>query len=51
MIKTNEIFRLTDKNSLVGAGEAVVCDVNGDNCMDAGLPITITGKRLIAQGA
>ena len=51
MIKTNETFRLTGKNDLVGTGEAVVCDINGDNCVDAGSPITITGKRVIAQGA
>jgi hypothetical protein len=51
MIKTNETFRLTDKNHVVGNGEAVVCDINGDNCVDAGSPITITGKRVIAQGA
>lgn len=51
MIKTNETFQVVDKNKLTGTGTALSCDVNGDNCVDANLPITITGKRLIAQGA
>ena len=51
MIKTNETFRLTDHDNVVGTGEAFVCDIHGDNCVNANLPITITGKRIIAQGA
>jgi|SRR5215471_15331840 len=51
MIKTNETFRLTDDNHVTGTGEAFLCDINGDNCVGVNLPITITGKRLIAQSA
>jgi hypothetical protein len=51
MIKTNETFQLTDDNNVVGSGTGFVCDIDGDNCVNAGLPITLTGKRVIAQGA
>ncbi len=51
MIKTNETFQLTDDNSVVGSGTGFVCDIDGDNCVNAGLAITLTGKRVIAQGA
>jgi hypothetical protein len=51
MIKSNETFQLTSHNELVGTGSAFACDINGDNCVSAPLPITITGKRLVAQGA
>jgi hypothetical protein len=51
MIKTNETFQIADSKNLTGSGTALACDINGDNCVDAKLPITITGKRLIAQGA
>ena len=51
MIKTNETFRLTDDNNVVGMGSGFVCDINGNNCVNINSGITITGKRLIAQGA
>ena len=51
MFKTNETFRLTGDNSLVGTGVGLSCLPDGSNCMSAGPPITITGTRLIAQGA
>ena len=51
MIKTNETFQVVDGNNLTGSGTALACDINGDNCVDANLPIAITGKRLIAEGA
>lgn len=51
MIKTNETFRLTNDNTLVGSGTGFVCDLNGDHCVDANLPITFTGKRVIPAGA
>lgn len=51
MIKTNETFRLTDDNNVVGTGDGFACDTNGDNCVNVNLPITITGKRLIAEGS
>jgi hypothetical protein len=51
MIQNNETFRLTGGNNLVGSGTASFCDINGDNCVNVNSPITITGKRLVAQGA
>jgi len=51
MIKTNETFQIVDSNNLTGTGTALACDINGDNCVDANLSITITGNRLIAEGA
>lgn len=51
MIKTNETFQMAGANNVVGSGTGFVCDINGDNCVNAGIPVTITGKRLIAQGA
>ena len=52
MFKTNETFRLTGDNNLVGAGVGFFCLPDGSGCTSDGHPpITITGKRLIAQGA
>lgn len=50
MLQNNETFRLTDDNNVVGSGTAFFCDINGNNCVNVNSPITITGKRLIAQG-
>jgi hypothetical protein len=50
MIQNNETFRLTDDNNVVGSGAAFFCDINGGHCVNTNSPITITGKRLIAQG-
>jgi hypothetical protein len=49
MIKTIETFQMVDKDNLTGSGTAFACDIHGDSCVDANLPITITGKRLIAE--
>jgi hypothetical protein len=46
MLKSPEAFRLVDDDNLTGTGTALACDINGDNCVDVNLPITITGKRL-----
>ena len=52
MFQNNITFRLTDYNHLVGTGDGFVCDINGNNCVPQPRPsITISGKRLIAQGA
>jgi len=52
MFKTNETFRLTSDNNLVGIGVGFSCLPDGSDCTSDGHPpITITGKRLIAQGA
>lgn len=49
MIKTPETFQVVDKDNLTGSGTALACDIHGDNCVDINSPITITGKRLIAE--
>jgi hypothetical protein len=49
MIKTPETFQMVDKDNLTGSGTALACDIHGDNCVDINSPITITGKRLIAE--
>ena len=51
MIKTNETFQLTDDNNVVGSGTGFACNIDGDNCVNVGLAITLTGKRVIAEGA
>jgi len=51
MIQNNETLRLSGDNKLVGVGTGFFCDINGDHCLNINSPITITGKRLIAQGA
>jgi hypothetical protein len=50
MIQNNITYRLTDYNSLVGMGNSFQCHIDGTNCSPYG-SITITGTRLIAQGA
>lgn len=49
MIKTPETLHLVDKDNLRGSGTGLTCDIHGDNCVDIHSPITITGKRLIAE--
>jgi hypothetical protein len=53
MIKNPATLQVVDSNNLIGSGKnSLVCDINGDNCkVDTSLSITITGKRLIAEGA
>ena len=46
MLKTPETFRLVDDDNLTGTGTGLVCDINGDSCVDTNSTITITGKRL-----
>lgn len=50
MIKTPETLHLVDNNTLTGTGSGFACDLNGNNCVNINSPITITGKRLPAQG-
>ncbi len=49
MIKTPEALHMVDDNNLTGTGTGFACDINGNNCVNINSPITITGKRLIAQ--
>ena len=51
MIKTNATFRLTGENNVAATGDGYACDINGNNCVNVNSPVTITGKRLIAQGS
>jgi hypothetical protein len=60
MIQNNETFRLTDDNNLKGSGTACTWNIVGgiiqnappNKCTPAPAgSITITGTRLIAQGA
>jgi hypothetical protein len=49
VIKTNQVFQLTDKNDLVGVANARFCDLNAENCMPLPGITTITGKRMIVE--
>jgi hypothetical protein len=49
MIKTPEALHMVDDNNLTGTGTGLACDINGNNCVNINSPITVTGKRLIAQ--
>ena len=49
MLQNYETFELNRDNEIVGAGEAYVCEPNGDNCVNTNSPITFTGKRMNAQ--
>jgi hypothetical protein len=50
MIKTPEALQMVDDDNLTGLGTDLACDINGDHCVNINSPITITSKRLIAQG-
>lgn len=49
MIKNNENFRLSDANHLVGSGIGFACDLQGENCVNLGSTIQITGKRVVPE--
>jgi hypothetical protein len=59
MLQNNETFHLTDDNHLTGVGTACTWNIVGgiiqnappNTCSPIASPITITGTRLIAQGA
>ena len=51
MFKTNETYRLTGANTLVGVGVGFSCAPDGSGCGAGQPPIAITGTRVIAQGA
>jgi hypothetical protein len=59
MLQNNETFHLTDDNHLTGVGTACTWAIVGgiiqnappNTCSPIASPITITGTRLIAQGA
>jgi hypothetical protein len=39
------------ENNIAGSGTGFACDLNGDHCVNAGISITFTGKRVVAQPA
>src|SRR5215467_13268280 len=49
-IQNNITYSLTGYNTIMGRGTGFKCDINFTSCSPIG-SITITGKRLIAQGA
>jgi hypothetical protein len=51
MFKTNETFRLTGNNTLIGMGVGFSCAPDGSGCGAGQPPIAITGTRVNAQGA
>lgn len=50
MLKAVQTFRLTSKNELVGAGEAWVCTVQGQDCQRTPIAdITVKATRIIPE--
>jgi hypothetical protein len=49
MLQTNQVFRLTSRNTLEGAANASFCDLQGENCVPIPGVSTVTGKRMIVQ--
>ena len=51
MLKNYLTLSVTDEDNLEGGGDADLCDPDGSNCTIFDDQITITGKRLVAEGA
>jgi hypothetical protein len=49
MLQTNQVFRLTSRNTLEGAANASFCDLQGENCVPIPGVSTVTGKRMIVK--
>jgi len=49
MLQTNQVFRLTSRNTLVGAANLSFCDLQGENCAPLPGVSTVTGKRMIVK--
>ena len=49
MLQTNQAFKLTSKDTLVGSANASFCDLQGENCVPIPGVSTSTGKRMIVQ--
>jgi hypothetical protein len=49
MLQTNQVFRLTGRNTLEGAANVSVCDLHGENCTPIPGVSTVTGKRMIVK--
>ena len=48
MLKNSIQLKLNRQDELVGTGDAVLCDVKGDNCFGIG-GIQLFGKRIPAE--
>jgi hypothetical protein len=50
MLKANQVFRLTGRNELVGAGLVYSCDLQGENCVSISpAPSKVTGRRMVIE--
>jgi hypothetical protein len=49
MLQTNQVFRLTRRNTLVGAANLSLCDLQGENCAPLPGVSTVVGKRMIVK--
>jgi hypothetical protein len=50
MLKTNQVFRLTGRNELVGASLVYSCNLQGENCVSISpAPSKVTGRRIVIE--
>ena len=50
MLKTNQVFRLTRRNELVGASLVYSCNLQGENCVSVSpAPSKVTGRRIVIE--
>ena len=50
MLKTNQVFRLTGRNELVGASLVYSCNLQGENCISLSpSPSKVTGRRILIE--
>jgi hypothetical protein len=49
MLQTNQVFQLTSRDTLVGAANASLCNLQGENCVPLPGVSTVTGKRMIVK--
>jgi hypothetical protein len=50
MLKTNQVFRLTRRNELVGASLVYSCNLQGENCVSVSpAPSKVTGSRIVIE--
>lgn len=46
LLKTDQVYRVTKEDGLVGSGDLRMCDLNGQNCGPSLGTISITGRRV-----
>jgi hypothetical protein len=47
MLQTNQVFKLTSKDTLVGAANASFCNLQGENCVPIPGVAAVTGRRMV----